>query len=169
MSAVPRRPLLCLRHGARCCACSAHCTFLCLPCPLHVAVPALLAARYCACPAHCIGTLCSITDAISDPPNTEQTYVEELLRLPGCFLCYSPMQGPPPVAPAPCRARGYVTFGSFNALAKVTDDVIAVRTSCLLFHDSSVPLSRISAFRRRRLCCVRAAKARLARATGWRR
>jgi protein O-GlcNAc transferase len=67
-----------------------------------------------------------ITDAVSDPPDTEQTYVEQLLRLPGCFLCYSPMQDPPPVAPAPCTANGYTTFGSFNALAKITDEVIEV-------------------------------------------
>ena len=29
-----------------------------------------------------------ITDAIADPPDTKQQFVEELLRLPGCFLCY---------------------------------------------------------------------------------
>lgn len=68
-----------------------------------------------------------ITDAASDPVDTAQTYVEQLLRLPGCFLCYTPMRAPPDVAPAPCAAHGYVTFGSFNALAKVTDDVIEVR------------------------------------------
>ena len=70
---------------------------------------------------------CRITDAISDPVDTAQTYVEELLRLPGCFLCYTPMRSPPAVAPAPCAASGFVTFGSFNALAKITDEVIEVR------------------------------------------
>jgi hypothetical protein len=69
---------------------------------------------------------CSITDAVSDPEDTTQTYVEELLRMPGCFLCYTPMREPPPVAPAPCLMNGSVTFGSFNALAKITDEVIEV-------------------------------------------
>ena len=70
--------------------------------------------------------MCRITDAVSDPENAEQTYVETLLRLPRCFLCYSPMQQPPPVSPAPCESQGFVTFGSFNALAKVTDEVVEV-------------------------------------------
>ena len=69
-----------------------------------------------------------ITDAVCDPPATRQTFTEELVRLPGCFLCYTPMQEPPAVAAAPCVTQGYVTFGSFNALAKITDEVIEVRT-----------------------------------------
>jgi protein O-GlcNAc transferase len=36
------------------------------------------------------------------------------------------MREPPPVAPAPCLMNGSVTFGSFNALAKITDEVIEV-------------------------------------------
>lgn len=55
-----------------------------------------------------------------------QTFVEELVRLPGCFLCYTPIDNIPPVAPAPCTDNGFVTFGSFNALAKITKDVIKV-------------------------------------------
>lgn len=70
---------------------------------------------------------CRITDTASDPVGTAQTYTEELLRLPGCFLCYTPMRAPPAVSPAPCTRHGYLTFGSFNALAKVTDEVIDVR------------------------------------------
>jgi len=41
------------------------------------------------------------TDAVADPPETEQTFVEELVRLPGCFLCYTPAPDAPPVAPLP--------------------------------------------------------------------
>lgn len=68
-----------------------------------------------------------ITDAVCDPPSTRQTFTEELIRLPGCFLCYTPMLEPPAVSAAPCGVQGYVTFGSFNALAKITDEVIEVR------------------------------------------
>lgn len=34
-----------------------------------------------------------ITDAVADPEGTQQTFTEQLLRLPGCFLCYTPAQG----------------------------------------------------------------------------
>lgn len=49
---------------------------------------------------------------------------EELVRLPGCFLCYTPAADAPPVAPLPAAAAGFVTFGSFNALAKQTPEVM---------------------------------------------
>lgn len=49
--------------------------------------------------------------------------VEELVRLPGCFLCYTPADDAPPVAPLPALTNGFVTFGSFNALAKQTSEV----------------------------------------------
>lgn len=52
-----------------------------------------------------------------------QTYVERLWRLPGCFLCYTPPLDAPAVADLPALTNGYVTFGSFNALAKITPQV----------------------------------------------
>ncbi len=52
-----------------------------------------------------------------------QTFVEELVRLPKCFLCYTPAVDAPPVAPLPAAASGFVTFGSFNNLAKITPEV----------------------------------------------
>ena len=51
------------------------------------------------------------------------TRTEELVRLPGCFLCYTPADDAPPVAPLPALTNGFVTFGSFNALAKQTPEV----------------------------------------------
>jgi predicted O-linked N-acetylglucosamine transferase (SPINDLY family) len=56
-----------------------------------------------------------------------QTFVEELVRLPGCFLCYTPADfDQPPVSPLPALANGFVTFGSFNNLAKITPEVSAL-------------------------------------------
>ncbi|ELR15334.1 udpn-acetylglucosamine--peptide n-acetylglucosaminyltransferase spindly, putative [Acanthamoeba castellanii str. Neff] len=57
-------------------------------------------------------------DAVTDPLDSQQRYVEELVRLPHCFLCYTPSPDAGPVAPAPCTKNGYITFGSFNNLAK---------------------------------------------------
>lgn len=45
--------------------------------------------------------------------------VEELVRLPDCFLCYTPSPEAGPVCPTPALSNGFVTFGSFNNLAKV--------------------------------------------------
>lgn len=52
------------------------------------------------------------------------------MRLPGCFLCYTPAPDAPPVAPAPALANGFVTFGSFNALAKETPEVRCTALHC---------------------------------------
>eukprot|EP00163_Fabomonas_tropica_P034893 TRINITY_DN9955_c0_g1_i2.p1 TRINITY_DN9955_c0_g1~~TRINITY_DN9955_c0_g1_i2.p1 ORF type:complete len:727 (-),score=179.58 TRINITY_DN9955_c0_g1_i2:156-2336(-) len=80
-----------------------------------------------------------ITDATVDPESSKQIYSEKLVRLPDCFLCYTPALEVGPVSQAPCERFGYVTFGSFNNLAKVTDKVIALWSRVLL----AVPHSRL--------------------------
>jgi protein O-GlcNAc transferase len=67
-----------------------------------------------------------ITDEYCDPVDTRQVFAETNVRLPGCFLSYAPHPASPPVAPAPCVNAGYVTFGCFNALAKITKNVRAL-------------------------------------------
>jgi predicted O-linked N-acetylglucosamine transferase (SPINDLY family) len=81
-----------------------------------------------------------LTALTSLPPGPcHQTFVEELVRLPGCFLCYTPPADAPLVAPLPALGRGFVTFGSFNALAKITDEVLALWARVL----AAVPGSRL--------------------------
>ncbi|PNH00482.1 putative UDP-N-acetylglucosamine--peptide N-acetylglucosaminyltransferase SPINDLY, partial [Tetrabaena socialis] len=80
-----------------------------------------------------------LTDAVCDPWDTQQTFVEELVRMPGCFLCYTPAADAPPVSPPPVLANGYVTFGSFNNLAKITPQVLRVWAAIL----AAVPGSRL--------------------------
>lgn len=41
------------------------------------------------------------------------------MRLPESFLCYTPSPEAGPVCPTPAISNGFVTFGSFNNLAKV--------------------------------------------------
>jgi predicted O-linked N-acetylglucosamine transferase (SPINDLY family) len=69
-----------------------------------------------------------ITDAIADPvgARADAGYAETLYRLPGCFLCYCEDARSGAVAPPPSARNGYATFGSFNTLAKITDEVVAV-------------------------------------------
>jgi predicted O-linked N-acetylglucosamine transferase (SPINDLY family) len=59
------------------------------------------------------------TDANADPEGTQQRFTEELVRLPHSFLCYTPPPEVGAVAPPPSEALSYVTFGSFNNVAKV--------------------------------------------------
>lgn len=73
-----------------------------------------------------------LTDAIADPEGaTERFHTEELVRLPGGFLCYSPAPESPEVADAPQLKSGHVTFGSFTELAKVTPDLVALWSEIL--------------------------------------
>ncbi|MCX7970290.1 MAG: tetratricopeptide repeat protein [Negativicutes bacterium] len=66
-----------------------------------------------------------ITDATADPPGlTEHQFVEKLLRLPGCFLCYRPHDDLPPVAATPALANGWVTFAVVGNYAKVNRGMI---------------------------------------------
>lgn len=79
------------------------------------------------------------SDLVCDPLETQQTFVEELVHLPGCFLCYTPAHNAPPVGPPPAQELGFVTFGSFNALAKITPEVIRLWARVL----RAVPGSRL--------------------------
>jgi predicted O-linked N-acetylglucosamine transferase (SPINDLY family) len=66
-----------------------------------------------------------MTDSLADPlPRTDAHFTEQLLRLPGGFLCYAPIDDLPPVAQRSTRLADAITFGSFNHIAKVRDGVI---------------------------------------------
>ncbi|CAG0981312.1 hypothetical protein PHYC_01781 [Phycisphaerales bacterium] len=64
-----------------------------------------------------------IADATTDPPGSEVAGAERLERLDPCFLCYQP--GELPAARATARRAG-VSFGSFNALSKVSPAAVAL-------------------------------------------
>jgi predicted O-linked N-acetylglucosamine transferase (SPINDLY family) len=67
-----------------------------------------------------------IGDAWLSPPDEEHHFTEKIWRLPDSCFCFSPPQDAPAVAVLPSIANGYPTFGCFNNLAKVNDDVIEV-------------------------------------------
>ncbi len=72
-----------------------------------------------------------ITDNIADPAGSDEHYSERLLRLQGPFLCYQPPNNAPPVAQAPVSKNGYLTFGSFNHLAKISDETVVLFSALL--------------------------------------
>ena len=66
-----------------------------------------------------------ITDARADPPDEGgRRYSETLVRLSSVWAFDGPAQGAPPVSGLPCLASGTFTFGCFNALAKLTGEVL---------------------------------------------
>eukprot|EP01117_Protostelium_nocturnum_P012041 TRINITY_DN4408_c0_g1_i1.p1 TRINITY_DN4408_c0_g1~~TRINITY_DN4408_c0_g1_i1.p1 ORF type:complete len:672 (-),score=57.26 TRINITY_DN4408_c0_g1_i1:1284-3053(-) len=78
------------------------------------------------------------TDEYCDPINTEQKFSEKLVRLPQCFLCYTPGSDLFPTITLPSSSNGFITFGSFNNLAKINDEVISLWCEVL----KKVPNSR---------------------------
>lgn len=81
-----------------------------------------------------------IVDDVSDPPGeADRCHTETLVRLHNGFLCFDPPAKAPAVTPLPMLKNGFVTFGSFNALAKVTGQAVDLWSRIL----SRVPGSRI--------------------------
>jgi predicted O-linked N-acetylglucosamine transferase (SPINDLY family) len=66
-----------------------------------------------------------IADRFHVPPGAEVHYRERVLRMPEGYVCFEPPVEAPAVGPLPALERGYVTFGSFNNVAKITPEVIA--------------------------------------------
>ena len=65
-----------------------------------------------------------LTDRWETPDGFEPLYSEKLLRLEDGYVCYSPPPHAPDVVPLPALANGFVTFGCFNNLAKITPTVV---------------------------------------------
>lgn len=75
-----------------------------------------------------------ITDEMGDPSGQDEAYVERLWRLPDIFCVYRPSTRRPAlrhaleyeVKPPPALANGFVTFGSCNNPAKISDATLVV-------------------------------------------
>ena len=80
-----------------------------------------------------------LTDRWETPSELSHLYTERLLYMPDGYACYSPPPYAPDVAPLPALAKGHITFGCFNNLAKVTPQVID--TWCRILH--RVPGARL--------------------------
>jgi predicted O-linked N-acetylglucosamine transferase (SPINDLY family) len=81
-----------------------------------------------------------LTDEVADPPGeTDSLHTEKLIRIPGgCWAYTGPGNAPAPAAP-PAITNGFVTFGSFNNLPKVTPQVLETWAEIL----KRVPRSRL--------------------------
>ncbi|MDD2774992.1 MAG: tetratricopeptide repeat protein [Gallionella sp.] len=78
-------------------------------------------------------------DPYAIPTGDESHFSEAVWRMPESCLCLAIPASPVKVAPLPMLSAGYITFGSFNNLTKITDAVVQVWARILL----SVPNSRL--------------------------
>ncbi|HEY3308660.1 MAG TPA: glycosyltransferase [Desulfuromonadaceae bacterium] len=68
-----------------------------------------------------------LTDEIADPTGSaDSLHSERLIRLKNGFLCYRPLEYAPENCLPPCLHKGYITFGSFNNISKISPSVIAI-------------------------------------------
>lgn len=80
-----------------------------------------------------------ISDPYTTPKGEGQLFTETVLRLPHTRFCFSAPSYSGDVGPAPVQANGYVTFGSFNRLPKLSAATIEAWAHILL----GVPNSRL--------------------------
>jgi predicted O-linked N-acetylglucosamine transferase (SPINDLY family) len=80
-----------------------------------------------------------IADAWTLPASEEAFFTERIWRLPETRLCFTVPEVDIPVSPLPALSNGYVTFGCFNDLGKITDTVVALWARVL----AGVPKSRL--------------------------
>ena len=63
-----------------------------------------------------------IVDSVTDPEDSLAT--ERLIRLDRSFIAFCPPEDTPEIVDPPLIQNGYVTFGSFNNLPKLTDEIL---------------------------------------------
>nr|WP_295782490.1 tetratricopeptide repeat protein [Rhodoferax sp.] len=80
-----------------------------------------------------------ISDPHTSPADSGQLFSEQVLRLPHTRFCFSVPGYAGDVAPPPLQKNGYVTFGSFNRLPKLSPQVLDAWAEILL----AVPASRL--------------------------
>lgn len=72
-----------------------------------------------------------MTDSITNPPQSQAYYSEQLFCLPDVFSCYRPPDFAPPLSPLPALRKGYITFASFNNSCKIHQPIIELWTRIL--------------------------------------
>lgn len=81
-----------------------------------------------------------IADACTEPAGrADDCSVEKILRIDDGFHCFAGPGEDLAVAPAPVANQGVITFGSFNNIAKINSDVVALWAGIL----NTVPEARL--------------------------
>ena len=72
-----------------------------------------------------------IADQVGVPEAHREHFTETVWYLPDTRLCFSPPETDLPVAPLPALRNGYITFGCFQNMAKVGDEVLTAWSAIL--------------------------------------
>ncbi len=80
-----------------------------------------------------------LADALTLTRSEERNFTEKVWRLPETRLCFARPEEEVDAGPLPARTSGRVTFGCFNRLEKINDDVVATWAKLL----ARVPDSRL--------------------------
>ena len=80
-----------------------------------------------------------ITDRVETPKDHDVHFFETPIRMPSAYACYSPPPDAPPVSALPWIENGYITFGCFNNIAKLSDGTFSAWAKIL----NAVPDSRL--------------------------
>ncbi len=65
-----------------------------------------------------------LVDRVLAPESETPPFVEQPLRVDGCYLTYAGPAYAPQPAPPPCLQTGHITYGCFNTLSKITPQVV---------------------------------------------
>jgi protein O-GlcNAc transferase len=72
-----------------------------------------------------------IADKYVIPKEEQGNFVEKIWLMPDSYFCFTPPEINLPIRPLPALLNGYITFGCFNNLTKINDEVIKVWSSIL--------------------------------------
>lgn len=78
-------------------------------------------------------------DPFVTPESESHHFTEEIWQLPESYICFTPPAKDVSVRPLPALENGFLTFGCFNCLSRMTDEVISVRVEIL----RAVPNSKL--------------------------
>ena len=67
-----------------------------------------------------------LADHVQVPEESDRHYREKIIRLPAGYHLYRPIDEAPEVGSSPAARNGFVTFGSFNGVQKLTAPAIEV-------------------------------------------
>ena len=70
-------------------------------------------------------------DPFVTPLSEAHHFTEEIWQLPESYLCFTPPDQDAEIGSLPALKNGYLTFGCFNSLMKMTDEVVSVRAEIL--------------------------------------
>jgi len=93
-----------------------------------------------------------IADPYIAPPQEDANFTEVLWRLPSVRICFTPPADPLEVGSPPALTNGFVTFGCFNTLTKINEDVVRCWGRVLNAAPNSRLLLKAPQFTERSIC-----------------